>query len=342
MVLVPAGILPAGPQPRTPVIVVLLHSSTGTEARSLRALIVDAITVEMEGRDIDAVPADGSFTEDSEVVSIAEGRKADFAVSGTYALAGGSVELHFMWFDLHEKKTFPEASLSAPLDLMFDSVVSDFVGQMLDEHQERLTSLPALPQPESPAPQPAPSPEPAPPPVPAVPAGQTTEAPPLTAPQEHVVPPLDAPVRPAPEGLAPVLFDRQRALHSRLQGKRLYSGCWSVILRRRRIPFPFRSRTPGNCRSERAALLPCTEGIGGRCPCGSCRRRGRLSHSHRVTHGFFAESRGGAVDLRSDARRQWKFGRRGTFSFCWNGIDGELFTASGRVRAARLHRDHGA
>jgi hypothetical protein len=161
MVLAPARILPAVTQHRTPVVLILLRSSTGAEARSLRALIVDAITVEMEARDIDAVSSNDGFTEESEVFSIAEGRKADFAVSGTYMLAGGSVEVHLRWFDLQEKKVFPDASLSASLDLRFDSAVSGFIGQMLDEHQERLVSLPALPPPALPPPASSPQ-EPAP------------------------------------------------------------------------------------------------------------------------------------------------------------------------------------
>ncbi len=132
-------------QHRTPVVLILLRSSTGTETRSFRVLIVDAITVEMASRDIDAVSTNDGFTEDSQVLSIAEGRKADFAVSGAYTLAGGSVELHLRWFDLRQKKAFPDASLSAPLDLKFDSVLAGFVGQILDDHKQELVSLPPSP-----------------------------------------------------------------------------------------------------------------------------------------------------------------------------------------------------
>ena len=151
--------LPAQSQHRTPVVLILLRSSTGTETRSLRALIVDAITVEMEARDIEAVPASNAFTDDSEVFSIAEGRKADFAVSGTFTPAGGSVDLHLRWFDIQQKKTFPGTSLSAPLDLKFDSVIADFIGQMLDDHQEEAASLPAIPPPLPPQ-EPVKPPEP--------------------------------------------------------------------------------------------------------------------------------------------------------------------------------------
>ncbi|MGA2762995.1 MAG: hypothetical protein ABSG17_06490 [Spirochaetia bacterium] len=135
------------PASRVPVVLVLLHSSTVEETSSLRSLIVDAITVELEGRDIAAVPSEEKLADDHAVFSLAQREKADFALAGTYTLVEQSVQLSLRWYDVGEKKTFPDAILWGPLDLSFDSVVSHLVGQVLDAQTERLTSLPPLPRP---------------------------------------------------------------------------------------------------------------------------------------------------------------------------------------------------
>ena len=149
------------PASRVPVVLVLLHSSTVEETPSLRSLIVDAITVELEGRDIAAVSSEEKLADDHAVFSLAQKEKADFALAGTYTLVDQNVQLSLRWYDVGEKKTFPDAILWGPLDLSFDSVVSHLVGQVLDAQTERLTSLPPLPRPLPPAPAAPPAASPA-------------------------------------------------------------------------------------------------------------------------------------------------------------------------------------
>ncbi len=146
---------------RVPVVLVLLHSPQGTETPSLRALIVDAISVELEAHDASTVASDDAVTGSSEVFAIAEKKQADFAINGTYRLQGKDVELAVSWYDLGERKVFPEVKASGLLDLSFDSVVSRLVEELLDRHEQRLASLPPFPAPTAPG-QPVTTPAPSP------------------------------------------------------------------------------------------------------------------------------------------------------------------------------------
>jgi hypothetical protein len=128
---------------RVPVILVLLPATM--ETPYLRAVIVDAITVELEVHDATVVSSDEAPAGSNEVFSIAERNKADFVILGTYTFVERRVELGLTWYDVAEREAFPEVRTSGPLDLSFDSIVYHAVDKLLDGHEQRLASLPPIP-----------------------------------------------------------------------------------------------------------------------------------------------------------------------------------------------------
>lgn len=144
---------------RAPVILILLHSSDATETPSLRSVIIQAITAELESRSATAVSTDETATGTSAILAFAQKKKADFAISGTYSLSGREVLLSLAWFDVGLGKSYPEISSEGSLDLSFDVVVSRLVGDLLAGQEQRLASLPPLPPPEPPAVEQKPAPE---------------------------------------------------------------------------------------------------------------------------------------------------------------------------------------
>jgi hypothetical protein len=174
----------AGPS-RIPVILVLLHTSDKEETPSLRTVIVDAITVDLQTRSAIALTSDQAVDDAPGILSLARSMKADFVISGTYSLADRQVKLGLTWYDVELGKAYPEVRTEGSLDLSFDTVVSRLVADLLAGHEERLASLPLLPSSAPPAAAQTPAPEPvapaAPPaPVETMPLARTQRVSPLS------------------------------------------------------------------------------------------------------------------------------------------------------------------
>ena len=130
---------------RRPVVLVLVYSSGPEASAQLGALISDSLAVDLESQGIQVVPSNDSAVDDRAVAFLAGKNHADYALWGTYSLAGSEIRLDARWIDPARAAAVAAVSRTGALDFSFDAVVASLVGELVESQKMTFADLPAQP-----------------------------------------------------------------------------------------------------------------------------------------------------------------------------------------------------
>jgi hypothetical protein len=131
-----------GAFPRPPVIFIHMQSSNAVDEQVLQSLLVDSISLELTDRGMEVLAATSHARAREEILDLAESAQADFALVGAYTLKEESVLLEIEWLHVRGRSLVARASRLGPLDLSFDSIVAEAVGELLSGQEKNLANLP--------------------------------------------------------------------------------------------------------------------------------------------------------------------------------------------------------
>jgi hypothetical protein len=119
-------------------VLVLLKSTTTEEDPEFRSLMLNAIRVEIEDRELTVLEPVTPPPNDEQPWQSAVKAGADFALAATYTMGQLEAAFDLAWFDAAEKRQIQAVSRKVSLDFTLDVTIATAVVEILDGQKDRI------------------------------------------------------------------------------------------------------------------------------------------------------------------------------------------------------------
>jgi hypothetical protein len=121
-------------------VLVLIQSATDSEDPEFKSLMLNAIRVEIEDRELDVLEPTAQPPRGEQPWISANQADADFALVATYTMNAQEAAFDLAWYDTVEKRQVQAVSRKAALDFTLDVTIATAVVELLDGQKDRIAA----------------------------------------------------------------------------------------------------------------------------------------------------------------------------------------------------------